>query len=260
VQACIVDDGSTDDSAECAQEQVERIPGLCLQLHRADHQGVSAARNTALRQASGDWILMLDADDELLADPLNLLDVAEQEQRTAVCCSVNYERNGRQVARWRPARIGPHRHLAVLTAGNPLPICSLLFRRQHLSDMFDESIAHGEDWLLWMMNPSVFDNVMARRDVTIATVHLRPGSATTDYRAWGEDRQRIADRMLSGPLPLTRVQRNNLRIQRAIGQMQSRTGSGWNALSAVPCNLKLWCKLGVYLSAWLSGRQATRYR
>jgi len=57
----IVDDGSTDGTAAIIQSYAERDPRI--RLIKNPHGGVCEARNTAIRQASGDWIVLMDADD-----------------------------------------------------------------------------------------------------------------------------------------------------------------------------------------------------
>lgn len=57
IEVIVVDDGSTDDSADRAAAH----PGVIL--IRQHHQGVSAARNAALRRGAGEFVTFLDADD-----------------------------------------------------------------------------------------------------------------------------------------------------------------------------------------------------
>lgn len=56
----IVDTGSTDDTMDIAREFTEKVSSFPWQ------EDFSAARNYALQMATGDWILSLDADEELV--------------------------------------------------------------------------------------------------------------------------------------------------------------------------------------------------
>ena len=70
-QAIIVDDGSTDATAELARTMIgddSRFTLICQA-----NQGVAGARNTALQHAAGSYTLLLDADDVLLVGGLAAL-------------------------------------------------------------------------------------------------------------------------------------------------------------------------------------------
>lgn len=58
-EVIVVDDGSTDDSLAV----INSLPGI--RLVAQSNQGVAAARNAGIRQATGDYIICLDADDRL---------------------------------------------------------------------------------------------------------------------------------------------------------------------------------------------------
>lgn len=63
----VVDDGSTDGTRDVLVPYKDRI----RYLYR-DNKGVSAARNTGIQVAKGEWIAFLDSDDEWLPDKLEI--------------------------------------------------------------------------------------------------------------------------------------------------------------------------------------------
>lgn len=58
----LVDDGSTDSSPKLIDEWVRNYPAP-VQVVRTENRGASAARNTGLERATGDWVSFLDPDD-----------------------------------------------------------------------------------------------------------------------------------------------------------------------------------------------------
>ncbi len=67
IEVILVDDGSTDDSLHLARRYESRGVKVLSQ----PNSGAAAARNTALRAASGDYIQYLDADDLLTRDKIS---------------------------------------------------------------------------------------------------------------------------------------------------------------------------------------------
>lgn len=72
-EVVIVDDASTDCSYAIAKDYASRDSRI--RLFKQENGGPSKARNTGVRNAKGDWILFLDADDELL--PMALKNFSE---------------------------------------------------------------------------------------------------------------------------------------------------------------------------------------
>src|SRR6266513_938717 len=62
-EVVVVDDGSTDDTAAVAKKYVEQFPDRVRYVYQKN-AGLSAARNTGIREARFDYAAFLDADDE----------------------------------------------------------------------------------------------------------------------------------------------------------------------------------------------------
>ena len=62
----VIDDGSTDGC-------MEQLKGSDLTILHQDHQGASAARNYGMKEATGEYLLFLDADDVLVPDAVKSL-------------------------------------------------------------------------------------------------------------------------------------------------------------------------------------------
>jgi glycosyltransferase involved in cell wall biosynthesis len=85
----IVDDGSQDGSIDVASEYVRAESARIRSLSRADGRsvGMSAARNAGLRQASAEYVALLDCDDTWLPEKLEVqLALAERHADAEVVC------------------------------------------------------------------------------------------------------------------------------------------------------------------------------
>lgn len=67
----LVDDGSTDESGKICDELAIEHPHVTV-IHQ-NNAGVSSARNKGLNHIHGQWVMMLDADDELMGGALQFL-------------------------------------------------------------------------------------------------------------------------------------------------------------------------------------------
>ena len=75
----VVDDGSTDNSAEYVKAFSDKKVRYIYKTNR----GVSAARNTGIKESKGEWIVFLDADDMLL--PCALSTFASMQKQYPKC-------------------------------------------------------------------------------------------------------------------------------------------------------------------------------
>lgn len=81
VEVIVVDDGSSDGSGEVVERYVKQkaAAGFCVRYCSQKNQGASAARNTGIANARGDYIGFLDSDDIWLPDKLEWQMKALQE-------------------------------------------------------------------------------------------------------------------------------------------------------------------------------------
>ena len=71
-EVIIVDDASTDDTAEVADRYMQRDPRVYL-VRLDEHAGAAAARLRGVSEAQGEWIFFVDSDDTLPADAITAL-------------------------------------------------------------------------------------------------------------------------------------------------------------------------------------------
>lgn len=85
LEIILVDDGSPDDCGVIC-ERYKDIDKRVIVIHKKN-AGVSAARNSGLELASGDYIMFVDADDSLASNAVsNMVDVAQIENADIVIC------------------------------------------------------------------------------------------------------------------------------------------------------------------------------
>lgn len=85
LEILLIDDGSTDASAEICDRWAEKDKRIKV-VHQSN-SGVSVARNTGLRMATGDYVLQLDSDDYMAPYTVeHLLQTAHEQNADLVIC------------------------------------------------------------------------------------------------------------------------------------------------------------------------------
>ncbi|MGH9022861.1 MAG: glycosyltransferase [Acidimicrobiia bacterium] len=202
-EAIVVDDGSTDDTAEV----VARLAKTDSRIHLARHtrgRGTGAARNTGLGLARGEWLVFLDADDELAPDHLErMLAGATPEVDVAYCPWARLAPDGTVGPEYPP--LGPFDAFETLGRHCPFAVHSCLVRRSAIDAVggFDTSLEACEDWDLWQR---VARSGARFREVpgVVALYRTRPGSASHD----------VAGFLAAGLRVIHRASRPDPRIRR----------------------------------------------
>ncbi len=183
----VVDDGSTDNTAELMARQFPQ----CIYIQQPN-LGVSAARNTGIKAANGDWLAFLDSDDEWLPTKLEAQRNLLQQQPDIRICHTEeiWIRNGKRVNQMhKHAKSGGH------IFQKCLPLCvispsSVLIQRSLFDEvgLFDEQLPACEDYDLWL-------RICATHPIAfVEQPQIKKYGGHADQlsqRHWGMDRFRI---------------------------------------------------------------------
>lgn len=189
VDVVVVDDGSKDQTWQVVSSYCGRRGFRCF---RQANGGVSKARNNALEQSRGDYILFLDADDWLEYNAVETLLSLQAKYGNALIATECYyvytdasgnEKRIQQGADSLP--INATSDEAVMTLGNTAKYhvgssCYKLFSKHTLnvnSIRFNESISHTEDGL-FVFKYLKACNGLHYEPIPLWNILERPGSAT----------------------------------------------------------------------------------
>jgi glycosyltransferase involved in cell wall biosynthesis len=146
----VVDDGSTDHTRQVIGEFGNQVHYIFQ-----ENRGLSAARNTGIRAATGDFIGVLDADD--IYEPEFLRAMVErlqgQPDAAALYCGFQFvDANNHALPQVGQRVVVPSNLFQALLGGNFLvPECILVRRQCYLQvGPFDESLRACEDWDMWL--------------------------------------------------------------------------------------------------------------
>jgi glycosyltransferase involved in cell wall biosynthesis len=169
----VVDDASTDNPREFVHAPVRYV-------RHEWNRGVSAARNTGVRMTAGDYLVFLDADDELAPDAVEKMLHATETAGASWCITDVYRITGDAVSisRFNPPDGDPL--LAILAMD--FVTRGFFFRRADFEEigMYDETLRACEDWEIFirMMEAGKPFCYLAE---PVYRYHRRKGSLTTGH-------------------------------------------------------------------------------
>lgn len=277
----VVDDGSCDGG----DQVLAQVRDSRLRLVRQANAGVSAARNRGIREARGDWVVFLDADDWLHPEFLAGLVHAQKCCPQAQIVATDFLRCPHTDTDWPPRW--------QLPAGKPdveritdLPLrwihgptfccSSVAVRRSTLQAMqpcFPVGESVGEDLDLWFRLAEQSPLALVRSPLAAYRVEL-PGSLSAQARPTTIPpfMQRMRQRALSGQLT-PQQSRSTLRLvaqqhitlaRQAIGAGQRGMSLRWLMLGRDACwSQRWWVTLTMALlfpARWVSRWQHWRVR
>jgi len=177
----IINDGSQDSTLKI----VSTIQDSRLKVFSYFKAGVSASRNRGLAQATGEFISFIDADDLWTPDKLETqLKVLQENPKAAVAYSwTDWIDESSQIIGKGSYITQEGEVFAKLLLNDFVANGSnCLIRRQALIEVgsFDESLAHGEDWELWLRLAARYEFVA----VSSPQILYRISSKSASFDVW----------------------------------------------------------------------------
>lgn len=186
-EVIVIDDGSTDDTAEMMRKNFPNVI-----YSQQQNKGVSSARNNGLLEAKGEWIAFLDSDDEWLPQKLEKqLELIESNPEYKICHTEElWIRNGVRVNQMKK-----HKKSAGWIFNRCLPLCaispsSVLIHCSVFNDVgdFDITLPACEDYDLWLRITAKYP-VLYVEEPQIKKYGGHEDQLSMKY--WGMDRYRI---------------------------------------------------------------------
>jgi len=207
LEILVVDDGSNDGTESYIRDHYPDITYI-----KQNNLGVSAARNKAIKQAKGEWLALLDSDDEWLDGKL-IAQLNELKNTGLKICHTQeiWIRNGVRVN-----QMDKHKKSGGNIFNECLPLCAMspssIVIHQGVFDevgLFDESLPACEDYDLWLRISALYEVAYLEHP------YLRKYGGHEDQLSrqhWGMDRFRVIalDKLLKNAKYVEKLSNQNI--------------------------------------------------
>ena len=147
----LVDDASKDSTLSIAEKYREQYPEQVQIIAKTKNQGVSAARNDAVRMADTEYVAFLDADDWWSREKNELQLAVVKEQGVDACYSGRELISADGETSKKIVSVPEHVSYEELLKGNIIPCSSVLIKREIALQYPMEHDELHEDYITWLM-------------------------------------------------------------------------------------------------------------
>ncbi|MGE9313495.1 glycosyltransferase family 2 protein [Niabella sp. CJ426] len=170
IEIIIVDDGSSDNGRAIVENYIDNnVTNIKMLIVQKANGGASSARNVGLKMASGEWIALLDSDDEWL--PNKLYRQFEEIQKYPDMDFIATTRNGERINSILWKRLTNLSRISVknLLIRFVFVVPTVLFKRSILEEVgyFDERLKYAEEGNYFIRIASKFNCYLLNESLVI---------------------------------------------------------------------------------------------
>jgi glycosyltransferase involved in cell wall biosynthesis len=189
----VVDDGSTDETAEVVKEFLAH--GRLVSI-RQENAGQARSKNAGIRASKGDFIAFLDADDRWMPEKIEKqMKLFDRKAVGVAYTGRNFiDGSGASVIREGGAKMRSGWVTKHLFVDNFVPFSSSMVRRECLEDVgvFDPSLRMAIDWDLWLRMSMKYEFDFVDENLISYRIHSAQMSSNQEDRFLHIDRIRQA--------------------------------------------------------------------
>lgn len=190
IEYIFVDDATPDNSVQIIKSVLESYPCRKSQVHIVTHdknKGLSAARNTAISYASGNYLLHVDSDDFLELDAVRtLVDKAIETSADIVVFNMRHLYKNSTFEEQQKISIDKIEYLTqLITYKASVCVCGKLYKSNLFKDYgvhFVDGLNFGEDYVVTPRIVYYADNIVYLNKCLYNYVHYNEHSYTVSYK------------------------------------------------------------------------------
>lgn len=241
-EALIIDDGSTDNTAQVAKKWVKKDSRFTY--FYKENGGLSDARNYGINKAKGSYIQFLDSDDLLVNEKLEKqIKILQTNKCDITICSSEYfydnDYSNKYINNFGLEVIENSNNLnkellELLITDNKFPVSAPLIKTNsiHKTGYFDTLLTSLEDWDFWLrliMNNAIFHINLTREPLN--RIRIRGNSMSTNTFNMSINRIAVYNKILASKVTLTAKQKTKINfhiidsLKQCLYQLDNKTNN-----------------------------------
>lgn len=187
----IVDDGSTDNTEEIVKGYKESRIRYIVKKYNF---GVSAARNTGIKNSGGKYIAFLDSDDEWFPEKIScqMKIFQKEDSKCGVVCTGGYIiKDNKKTISIKSISLSSNSFYRKILLENTVGTSTVLVKKECFEKvgLFDESLKNCEDWDMWIRIAKYYKFIFIK--LPLIKYYIHPGQQSENIFSKVNARKRI---------------------------------------------------------------------